>query len=231
MARTMARSHRTGLGRMAAEPPVVPGSDEARRWAEEELAKSEYRDADPGWLADVGEAIMDWLRALDGAGGDSTVPAPWIGVIIVVLIGTAVILVRPRLNAKARRPTDIFDADPTVTATAYRARAAAAAAAGDWNAAVVDCFRAMVRTAEERNVLDTRAGRTADEVARELATPFSPEAGRLNEAARTFDEIRYGNGSADRTAYAAMLELDTALRSLKPERRPVPAGRDEGGPR
>ena len=217
---------------MAAEPPVVPGRDEARRWAEEELARPEYRDADPGWLAGVWEAILDWLRSVDGPGGDGTVAAPWIGVIIAVLIGAAVILVRPRLNAQAKRPADMFDADPTVSATAYRARAAAAAAAGDWNAAVVDGFRAMVRTAEERNVLDPRAGRTADEVARELATPFNPEARQLREAARTFDGIRYGNESADRAAYAAMLELDTALRSLKPEHQHVPAGRDEEeGPR
>jgi hypothetical protein len=212
---------------MANEPPVMPDRDEARRWAGEELAKPEYRDADPGWLADVWESVMDWLRALDGPGADGTAAAPWIGVIIVVLIGAAIILVRPRLNAKAKRPTDMFDADPTVTATAYRGRAAAAASAGDWNAAVVDCFRALVRSAEERNVLDPRAGRTADEVARELATPFSPKARQLGEAARTFDGVRYGNESAGRTAYSAMLELDTALRSLKPERHDVPAGRDD----
>ncbi|WP_426225462.1 DUF4129 domain-containing protein [Pseudarthrobacter sp. DSP2-3-2b1] len=212
---------------MAAEPPVAPGRDEARRWAEEELAKPEYRDADPGWLAGVWEAIMDWLRAVDGPGADGTATAPWIGVFLVALIGAAIILVRPRLNAKVKRPTDMFDADPTVTATAYRGRAAAAAAAGDWDAAVVDSFRAVVRTAEERNVLDPRPGRTADEVARELATPFSPKARQLGDAARTFDGVRYGNESAGPTAYAAMLELDTALRSLKPERHHVPAGRDD----
>ena len=51
---------------MAAEPPVLPGRDEARRWAEEELAKPEYRAAAPGWLDRAWADIMDWLRSLDG---------------------------------------------------------------------------------------------------------------------------------------------------------------------
>jgi hypothetical protein len=212
---------------MAAEPPVAPGRDEARRWAQEELAKPEYREATPGWLADFWDGVLDWLRSLDGGPGlDAPASAPWIGVAIAVLIGIAIILARPRLNAKAKRTGEMFDADPTVTATAYRGRAAAAAAAGNWSTAVVDSFRALVRTAEERNVLDMRAGRTADEVARELVGPFGAEAGRLLEAARTFDGIRYGKERADRDAYLTMLDLDTVLRSLKPQRPPVSAAPD-----
>lgn len=208
---------------MAAEPPVLPGADEARRWAEEELAKPEYRDAEPGWVEDLWNSILEWLRSLDGGPGPDSTAAPWIGVAIAVLIGAAIILARPRLNAKAQRAGDVFDADSTVSADAYRGRAAAAAAAGDWRAAVVDCFRALVRTAEDRNVLDARPGRTADEVAQELAGSFSAEATRLATAARTFDGIRYGNESASQASYAAMLELDTALQSLKPNNGALPA--------
>ncbi len=213
---------------MAAEPPVLPGRDEARRWAEEELAKPEYRDAAPGWLDSVWADILDWLRSLDGGSGpDTTVAAPWIGVAIAVLIGTAVILARPRLNAKAKRAGDVFDAGTTVSAEAYRGRAAAAAAAGNWSAAVVDCFRALVRTAEDRTALDARPGRTADEVAHELATQFPSEACRLTEAARTFDGVRYGNESAGLADYAAVRELDIALKSLTPATAALPAERDE----
>lgn len=213
---------------MAAEPPVLPGRDEARRWAEEELAKAEYRDAAPGWLDSVWADILDWLRSLDGGSGpETTVAAPWIGVAIAVLIGTAVVLARPRLNAKAKRAGDVFDADATVSADAYRGRAAAAAAAGNWSAAVVDCFRALVRTAEDRALFDARPGRTADEVAHELATPFPSEASRLTEAARTFDGIRYGNESAGQTDYAAVRGLDATLQSLTPASAHPPAERAE----
>ncbi|MCO4257478.1 DUF4129 domain-containing protein [Pseudarthrobacter cellobiosi] len=213
---------------MAAEPPVLPGRDEARRWAEEELAKPEYRDASPGWLDSIWADILDWLRSLDGGSGpDSTVAAPWIGLAIAVLIGAAVILARPRLNAKTKRAGEVFDAGTTVSAEAYRGRAAAAAAAGNWSAAVVDCFRALVRTAEDRTLFDARLGRTADEVAHELATPFPSEAGRLTEAARTFDGIRYGKESAGQPDYAAVRELDIALQSLTPASAALPAERDE----
>jgi hypothetical protein len=213
---------------MATEPPVLPGSDEARRWAAEELAKAEYRDAAPGWLDSLWKSILDWLRSLDGGQGpDASGAAPWIGVAIAVLIGAAIILARPRLNAKTKRARAVFDADPTVSAVAYRKRAAAAAAAGDWGAAVVDCFRALVRTAEERNVLDDRPGRTADEVARELALPFSAKARPLAAAARTFDGIRYGKESAGPDDYAAMHDLDTVLQSLTPASAALPAERGE----
>lgn len=213
---------------MTAEPPVLPGRDQARRWAEEELAKPEYRDAAPGWLDSVWAEILDWLRSLDGGSGpDSTVAAPWIGAAIAVLIGAAVILARPRLNAKAKRAIDVFDGGATVGAEAYRGRAAAEATAGNWSAAVVDCFRALVRTAEDRAVFDARPGRTADEVAHELATPFPSEAGRLTDAARTFDGIRYGNESAGQADYAAVRALDIALRSLMPASTALPAERDK----
>ncbi|WP_307074262.1 DUF4129 domain-containing protein [Arthrobacter pascens] len=209
---------------MSAEPPVMPGSDEARRWAVEELSKPEYREAAPGWLIGLWQDLVDWLRSLGNSPGlDGTAGAPLIGVGIAVVIGVAILLARPRLNARSAPHRDVFDVDSTMSASAYRVRAAAAASAGEWSAAVVDCFRALVRTAEDRNVLDARPGRTADEVARELASPFSPEARRLGWAARTFDGIRYGNEAAGRDDYAAMLELDAALQSLKPANAAVPA--------
>ncbi|WP_457962933.1 DUF4129 domain-containing protein [Arthrobacter sp. D1-29] len=205
---------------MSAEPPVLPGRDEARRWATEELAKPEYRGAEPGWLDSVWEAILDWLQSLDGSssGADNTPVAPLIGVGIAVMIAVAIILARPRLNARSKAEKDMFDADTTVSASEYRSRAAAAAAAGDWSAAVVDSFRALVRTAEERNIVDARPGRTADEVAGELAVAFGAEAQRLAWAARTFDGIRYGKEAGEPGANAGMMALDSALQSLKPAR-------------
>jgi hypothetical protein len=204
---------------MSAEPPVLPGADQARRWASEELSKPEYRRAATGWLDEMWRNLADWLRSLDGStAGDGSTAAPLIGVGIAVVIGIAIVLARPRLNARPRPERNVFDADPTVSASEFRLRAAAAAAAGEWGAAVVDCFRALVRTAEDRNVLDERPGRTADEVARELGGPFSAEAARLAWAARTFDGIRYGNEPAGGGTYTAMLELDGALQSLKPGR-------------
>lgn len=208
---------------MAAEPPVLPGAGEARRWAAEELAKPEYREAAPGWLETLWKSLMEWLQSMDGsADAGSTVPSPVIGIVIAVIIAAAVIIAKPRLNPKARQAKEVFEGNSVLTPADYRQRAEASAAAGRWGDAVVDRFRALVRSAEDRTILDPQPGRTADEVARELAAPFPAEAQRLGKAARTFDAIRYGNRTADAADYQAMASLDNALEALKPARTPVP---------
>lgn len=204
-------------GPMSVEPPVLPDADEARRWAVEELAKPEYRSAEPGWLDALWRDFLDWLASLDGPSGlEGNIAAPLTGVVIAVLIAAAIVVARPRLNARTKKPQEVFDDDTSVSASDYRGSAAAAADRGDWAAAVVHRFRALVRAAEDRSILDARPGRTADEVARELAGVFVPEAQRLDRAARTFDRIRYGHGAAERADYEAMTALEASLQSLRP---------------
>ncbi|MDQ0922816.1 hypothetical protein QF038_001324 [Pseudarthrobacter sp. W1I19] len=204
---------------MSAEPPVLPSAEEARRWAAEELAKSEYREAEPGWLDSLWRSFLDWLQSLDGpAGADAPVPSPVIGIVIAVVIAVAVILARPRLNPKARQAKEVFEPDNALTAPDYRQRADASAAAGKWGDAVVDRFRAVVRSAEDRVVLEPQPGRTADEAAFALSRPFPAEAARLDHAARTFDAVRYGNWTPGSQDYAAMKRLDTDLEAARPVR-------------
>ena len=202
---------------MAAEPPVLPGSEEARRWAAEELAKPEYREAAPSWLDTLWRNFLDWLQSLDGSRGDApSVPGVAIAIVIAAIIAAAIILARPRLNARTRQPKDVFELEYSLAAADYRARAEAAAAAGNWGDAVVDRFRAVVRTAEHRTILDPQPGRTADEVAQALSVQFAAEAGPLRWAAATFDGIRYGNRPAGNGQYREMVGLDTRLEAMKP---------------
>ncbi|VXB56856.1 conserved hypothetical protein [Arthrobacter sp. 9AX] len=204
---------------MSAEPPVLPGAEEARRWAAEELAKSEYRDAESGWLDSLWRSLLDWLQSLDGpSASDAPVPGPVIGIVIAVVIAAAVILARPRLNPKSRQAKDVFEPDSALTAADYRQRSEAAAAARKWGDAVVDRFRALVRSAEDRILLEAQPGRTADEAALALAGPFPADATRLDRAARTFDAVRFGNWTADRGDYEAMERLDTDLEAARPVR-------------
>lgn len=205
---------------MGAEPPVLPSADEARRWAAEELAKPEYRDAAPSWLGTLWRNFLDWLRSLDGGstGDAAQVPGAVIAIVIAAIIIAAVILARPRLNARARRPKEVFERDVAVHAADYRARAEAAAASGKWGDAVVERFRALVRNAEDRAILDPQPGLTADEAARALSLHFGAEARRLELAAAMFDGIRYGNRTAGSADYQAMADLDAALEAGRPAR-------------
>jgi hypothetical protein len=208
----------TGLLRRSLEPPVQPDRDEARRWAAEELSKREYREAAPGWLETLWQQFLDWLQSVtDGQSpADGPPVAPFIGLGIAILIGVAIILARPRLNARRRATREIFDAATAATAADYRGRAKAAAARGDWAAAVVEQFRALVSSAEDRAVLDPRPGRTADEAAGQLTRAFPAAGDRLDAASRIFDAVRYGSGSALAADYAAMVELDSTLERLTP---------------
>ena len=84
------------------EPPVLPGRDEAARWAAEELAKAPYRAAEPSWLDDALAEFARWLRTLTGngdPGGDGGYAVPLLLIIAAVVIGAAIVVVRPRLNA------------------------------------------------------------------------------------------------------------------------------------
>lgn len=202
---------------MAAEPPVIPGAGEARRWAAEELSKQEYRDAAPSWLDSLWRNFLDWLQSLDGSPGDAApVPSPVLALVVAAIIAAAIILARPRRNARVRQAKDVFERETALAAADYRKRAEAAAAGGKWGDAVVDRFRAVVRRAEDRGVLDPQPGRTADEAALALSVPFNSESVRLSRAAATFDGIRYGNGVAGSRDYQEMVELDTVLDAMKP---------------
>lgn len=215
--RTLDRERRLELGPMATEPPVLPAAEEARRWAAEELAKPEYREAAPSLLDTLWRNFLDWLHSLDGSQGNAAqVPSAVIAIVIAAIIAASIILARPRLNARARQAKDVFEQETALGAADYRARAEAAAAAGNWGDAVVNRFRAVVRSAEHRTVLDPRPGRTADEAARALSGQFRAEAGPLRWAAATFDGIRYGNRSAGSGQYLEMVELDARLEATKP---------------
>lgn len=208
-----------GRALVPAEPPLVPDNGEARRWAVEELSRPVYRNAEPSWVAGLWQQFMDWLRSLNSneIGLEGNVAAPLIGVAIAVLIGVAVVLIRPRRNPRRKLQSDIFDVGIPVSAGEYRERAAAAAARGDWPAAVLDQFRALVRSAEDRAVIDPQAGRTANEVAGQLSLAFGAAAGKLHAAALIFDAVRYGRAGADQLDFDAIAGLDRSLMLMSPD--------------
>jgi len=201
------------------EPPVTPDRDEARRWAIEELSNPRYPDATPGWLEQMWRDFMDWLASFEGGSGTGpNLAVPLIVVLAVVLIIVAIVFVRPRLNARRTKASeDLYGDDTTIDAEGYRTRAATAADGGNWPAAVVDQFRALVRSAEERDIIDARAGRTADEAAAQLGGVFGTARTTLITAAGIFDAVRYGDHPATRIDYESIRQLDAELLALKPD--------------
>ncbi|WP_159057018.1 DUF4129 domain-containing protein, partial [Streptomyces scabiei] len=109
----------------------------------------------------------------------------------------------------------LFDDRPR-SAAEHRAAAEAQAAQGHWNQAVQERMRGVVRSLEERALLDVRPGRTADEAASEAGTSLPAHADRLHTAARDFDDVTYGGRSASEETYLRLAALDTDLERARP---------------
>lgn len=195
-------------------PPLDPPNDEAHRWLAEELSKNRY--ATPWSLLDWLERLID--RLLPNQSGGLGLPGWVIPTVTLLVLTLAVILVLRAGGAQYRRSSkrgSLVD-DPTLTAADYRRLSAEAQAAEDWDAVALQSFRAIAVHATERTLLDEAPGRTAHEVAVELAPVFPAFANELSAAADVFDVVRYAGRSTTRAAALATRQLDDDTRLATP---------------
>ena len=86
----------------------APDAEEARRLLQDELAKSAYVEAQPNIveriLGDLLRSIVDLLDGMRGLGAGPGTLVLAVGAALVVVV--AVLLVRPRLNARGGRTFD-----------------------------------------------------------------------------------------------------------------------------
>ncbi|MFD5522196.1 DUF4129 domain-containing protein [Streptomyces sp. NPDC127066] len=199
-------------------PPVTTPREAAREAARRELFKRMYHENDPGLVQRALNAFWDWIDRMFGAASAST-PGGTLGLVVIVLAAMAVVaalwwrLGTPR-RTRASSAT-LFDNRPR-SAAEHRAAAEAHAAQGHWNQAVQERMRAVVRSLEERALLDPRPGRTADEAAAEASHSLPSHTDRLRASARDFDDITYGGRSGDPRAYQRLTELDRDLERTRP---------------
>ncbi|WP_455353406.1 DUF4129 domain-containing protein [Streptomyces sp. SYSU K217416] len=208
------------------EPPVTIPRVPAREAAERELSKPMYHENDPGLFQRALTRFLEWVDELFSAASGAT-PGGTLGLVVIVLV--AVLLVVAlwwRLGTPQRTAatgSGLFDDRPR-SAAEHRTAAEAHAAAHRWTEAVQERMRAVVRSLEERTLLEPRPGRTADEAAAEAAGPLPGHADGLRAAARAFDDVTYGGRTADEGAYVHLRDLDLALERTKP----VLSGADRG---
>jgi hypothetical protein len=205
------------VSRLLAGVPVTPDRAQGREWLARELAGPEYREARGSWLARAWAWLQERLSQVQVPGLGTS----WTAVLVVVLLLAALVAVvflvagPVRRSARQREPDAVFDAAPE-PASAHFARADAAAAAGDWDLAVAERFRGLVRSLEERSLLDPRPGRTAGEVAGQAATALPGCAEGLVRAARTFDDVRYGGRPAGAGTDESLREVVRAVAAARP---------------
>ncbi|MBT2422562.1 DUF4129 domain-containing protein [Streptomyces sp. ISL-22] len=207
------------LARSDDEPPLTTPRDPAREAARRELSKRMYHEHEPSWFQRALDTFWDWVEDLFSS-ASTVAPGGTLGLVVVVLVVLAVVgALWWRLGIPRRRPTSsaaLFDDRPR-SAAEHRAAAEAHAAQGHWNQAVQERMRAIVRSLEERALLDVRPGRTADEAAAEAGRSLPSHTDRLRVAARDFDDVTYGGRTATQQAYKRIAELDSDLESTKPQ--------------
>ncbi|MCX5226557.1 DUF4129 domain-containing protein [Streptomyces sp. NPDC006553] len=211
----------TALARLRADDdiPVDISRVPAQEAAERELSKPMYHENDPNLLQRVLDRFWKWVGDLFDAASGAT-PGGVIGLVVVVLfVIAAVAALWWRLGTPHRAPGTTGDslfADGPRTARDHRTAAARHASAGRWNQAVQERTRAIVRSLEERALLDPRPGRTADEAAAEASRSLPAHADELRLAVRVFDDVTYGGRTAEEPAYRRIEELDAALERARP---------------
>ncbi|MFG3259287.1 DUF4129 domain-containing protein [Streptomyces sp. NPDC048172] len=217
--RPVAALHRAALTSADGDGPVTTPRLPAREDAERELSEPRYHENDPNLL----QRIIDWIwdrvgDLLDTAAG-ATPGGPTGLIAVVIVVALLVLALRLRLGRLRAQPTSdtssLFTDRPR-TAADHRANSEARAAEARWSEAVQERMRALVRSLEERALLDPRPGRTADEAAEEAGHALPEHAEALHAAARSFDEVTYADRPADEATYLRLRSLDTALRHATP---------------
>lgn len=197
--------------------PVEPDADEARRWATEELAKSEYQTEPSTWLDSISRWIQDFINGF-GDFGVGFSPGGTIAVIVVIaaLIGLVVWLVMgPMRRSRAAAASAPVWEDDARSAEEMEAAARGAADRGDWDLAVTEIFRATVRKLDDRGVVDVADGMTADEAARAIGAAVPHEALAVNQVATDFDVARYCSGGLTSRAWERALSTYATLGSAR----------------
>ncbi|GAA3395024.1 DUF4129 domain-containing protein [Streptomyces roseoviridis] len=210
----------TSTGGTTGDVPVDVPRVPAREAAERELSEPMYHEHDPSLLQRGLDRFWDWVGGLFDTASRAT-PGGVVGLVAVVIFVLAVIAALWwRLGTPGPAPTgggdSLFHEGPR-TAAEHRAAAARHASAGRWNQAVQERMRAIVRSLEERALLDPRPGRTADEAAAEAARSLPAHGDGLRAAARAFDDVTYGGRTADEAAYRRIEQLDTAVERARPD--------------
>jgi Domain of unknown function (DUF4129) len=188
----------------------------------QELARSELSKAIYHPHESLTDRLLDAINRLlnDLYTAGQSFPGGWWSVVaLAALTALAVSLVLARLGPLARAHREagqLASGRQPLSAADHRRRAAGLASAGDYAEAILEAVRGIARQLEERGVLSPRLGRTADEIAVEAGLELPAEAAALQDAARLFDDICYGERPGSAAGYAQVRDLDTRLQSARP---------------
>jgi hypothetical protein len=187
---------------------------EGQHLARTELSKKIYHPGVP-----LTERIEHEIQRLLNSAG-ATAPVGWwaivaLAALLVIAIAAVLAWLGPVRRSRSRALDPLLSSGQ-LSARDHRHKAERMAAAGDHAAAIIESVRAIAVELEQRGVLEPRVGRTADEFAAEAGQSLPGHATELSEAARLFDDVRYGERAGTAAGYQRVRELDVAIQAARP---------------
>jgi hypothetical protein len=201
---------RTQAGLLAGTGPGI-GRKAAQQLARRELARSIYQES---FATRIEHAIGRFLGELLRAG--ASVPGGWwtsVALImgLVLVVASVLFWIRPAGGHRAQAGALLVDR--ALSAADHRALAERHATDGDYTTAIIERMRAVAVLIEERGVLGSRPGRTADELAGQAAQAMPELAADLRPAAALFDDVMYGGRPGTAAGYEVISRLDAAVQA------------------
>jgi Domain of unknown function (DUF4129) len=199
--------------------PGPPGSAAVSRRAGQQLARIELSKAIYHPSVPWSVRLERWIARFLNAAGQA-VPGGWwalVALAALVVIGATIVLARigPVARSRRRAQDPIMSGAP-LSACDHRQNAERLAGAGDFTAAIIESVRAIAAELEERSILPPRPGRTAGELAAEAIGPLPTHASGFGDAARLFDDVRYGGRAGTADGYQRLRDLDAGIRAARP---------------
>ena len=142
------------------------------------------------------------------------------GTPVALLVVLALLLGRVTRQQRARMNRSLFAGDDR-DSTALTRAADDAADRGDWTTAVVERFRAIIRSLDERGALEDYPGMTAHEAATVAASVVVGHADDLHRAGVLFDAVRYGEIDPTFEQDVWMRDLADAIHRTQPAVEPA----------
>lgn len=198
--------------------PVDPDAETAREWARDELSGTIYHER-PSLLEQAIRWFLDQLDSIGRAAGalDGRTAALVIGAVLLTGVVIALVVAGPVRRSRAARRTSVeVLGDDERTTTELQESADRHSAEGRWGEAVLDRYRAVLRSLEDRAVLDPRPGRTAHEGAEEAGARLPSCADDLRWAGQLFDDVAYGDSAAGAADDQRLREVAARVATTRP---------------
>lgn len=200
--------------------PWTPDDDKARRLLDDRI---DSYDVDPENMS-LWERIVTWLDDLlafnvDASGAGSILLKMLLIVAVAVLLFLLFRYFRPSVSPAAQ-DADTSLVDPDVSAAQYLASAQRYLADEDFEQGYLHAFRAMVRSAEQRGLVEVTPSTTATVFGWSLGAVLPSFQRRISEAATEFNSISYGGTVPTREATTHMVQLAQAVPTAQPENAP-----------